>query len=72
MDTRTIRECDLSVILYAFETNLTCSWEPPTSFQGSADEVIEDFWKSVNVNGRDTSDPSQFKQGEEVLAGASP
>ncbi|TFY72685.1 hypothetical protein EVG20_g353 [Dentipellis fragilis] len=43
------------------------TWEPADSFEGSADEVLSTFWERVNTGGRDISDSSNFKHGEEFF-----
>ncbi|KAA1471087.1 hypothetical protein DENSPDRAFT_837013 [Dentipellis sp. KUC8613] len=43
------------------------TWEPAESFEGGADEALPTFWERVDTGGRDISDPSKFKHGEEFF-----
>ncbi|KAG6816443.1 hypothetical protein H0H87_005998 [Tephrocybe sp. NHM501043] len=42
------------------------TWEPVSSFVGS-ENIIDQFWKRANLNGRDYRDLSLFKAGESFL-----
>lgn len=47
------------------------SWEPTDSFQGS-EHILETFWERIDTGGRDISDATAFKKGEELLISGPP
>lgn len=40
------------------------SWEPPASFEGSAEEILSKFWDRVELGGRDLKDANAFEKDE--------
>ncbi|KAG8217700.1 hypothetical protein J3R82DRAFT_5856 [Butyriboletus roseoflavus] len=49
-----------------------CTWEPTDSFQGGSEHILESFWERIDTGGRDISDATAFKKGEELLISGPP
>ncbi|KAF8136559.1 hypothetical protein EV363DRAFT_1544509 [Boletus edulis] len=47
------------------------TWEPRDSFEGS-EHILEAFWERMDTGGRDISDATAFKRGEELLISGPP
>ncbi|KAI0933998.1 hypothetical protein AcV5_005988 [Taiwanofungus camphoratus] len=43
------------------------TWEPVESFSGGSEHFIDNFWKRVDVGGRNVEDLTQFEENEEAL-----
>lgn len=48
------------------------SWEPTDSFQGGSEHILESFWERIDAGGRDISDATAFKKGEELVVSGPP
>ncbi|KAH0830749.1 hypothetical protein J3R83DRAFT_2228 [Lanmaoa asiatica] len=48
------------------------SWEPTDSFQGGSEHILESFWDRIDTGGRDISDATAFKKGEELFISGPP
>ncbi|KAF8559757.1 hypothetical protein OG21DRAFT_484841 [Imleria badia] len=48
------------------------TWEPTDSFQDGSEHILESFWERIDTGGRDISDATAFKKGEELLISGPP